>query len=434
MTITVSTDGSALGNPNGSMGWAWADHDSASASVESQEGGGDAGREHNHDGNCDAGGASNGTNQIGELCAVLEALRAHPGSQPLVIETDSQYAINCSTQWVRGWKRNGWRNSQKKPVKNAPLIKAIDAEIMRRKGSVKFVWVKGHAGNAGNEKVDDLAHGYAQDCRRKVRDGYLPREGWQSLMASEYARNLDVPDDARMLLDGRITPEEYHLGRGMGGALGDSSSVKGSPRGKDGNPPFSHPSAPAPTEVTTAPVPHGQSFDHGATAPIETVESDAIPSSGSAGADPATNDIPRKDETPVVAQTCSDDGVDGYEPDDDTAMMEDDDSDNIHDQQKQRPSEDGSAAPKQATPSVGAPRPVKGLRVSGTLSFSPPPQSSPTFDGRPRLVRGSVAVEGYVNADGTMMVSDASFYIDQPERMCNTAQKTTTPHQKEDVK
>mgnify|MGYP002144850781 CR=1 FL=1 len=116
MTITVSTDGSALGNPNGPMGWAWADHEPAA--------GGKPG--HEHAGDCDAGGATNGTNQIGELCAVLEALRAHPGSEDLVIETDSQYAINCSTKWVQGWKRNGWKNSQKKPVKNADLIRATD--------------------------------------------------------------------------------------------------------------------------------------------------------------------------------------------------------------------------------------------------------------------------------------------------------------------
>ena len=212
MTITVSTDGSALGNPNGPMGWGWADHELAT--------GGKPG--HHHEGDCDAGGATNGTNQIGELCAVLEALRAHPGSEPLVIETDSQYAINCSTTWVHGWKKNGWKNSQKKPVKNADLIRAIDAEISKRPGSVKFVWVKGHAGNAGNEKVDELARTYAGDCRSKVREGYLPLEGWQSLLASEYSQGIDVPDDAQMLLDGKITSDEYHIGRGQGESAGGS--------------------------------------------------------------------------------------------------------------------------------------------------------------------------------------------------------------------
>lgn len=205
MTITVSTDGSALGNPNGPMGWAWADHAVNAARTHG----------HQHDGDSDAGGATNGTNQIGELCAVLEALRAHRGAEPLTIETDSQYAINCSTTWVKGWKKNGWKNSQKKPVKNAPLIKAIDAEIGRREGPVKFVWVKGHNGNPGNEKVDDLAHAYSGDARSGLKDGYLPLEGWQSLLASPYAKGVDIPADAKMLIDGKITEEQYHLGRGV---------------------------------------------------------------------------------------------------------------------------------------------------------------------------------------------------------------------------
>jgi len=231
MTITVSTDGSALGNPNGPMGWAWADH--------TPHAGGQPG--HEHPGDCDAGGATNGTNQIGELCAVLEALRAHPGSEPLVIETDSQYAISCSTKWVHGWKRNGWKNSQKKPVKNAALIKAIDAELSKRAGSVKFVWVKGHAGNAGNEKVDELARTYAADCRSKARDGYLPKEGWQSLMSSEYADGLDVPGDAQMLLDGAISDADYHLGRGSQDDDGESRHTA------------SHDRRPSLTEMLTGP-------------------------------------------------------------------------------------------------------------------------------------------------------------------------------------
>lgn len=192
--IVVSTDGSALGNPNGPMGWAWADH--------AHNTGHQPGHDHDERGH-DAGGATNGTNQIGELCAVLMALRAHPGPRPLLIESDSQYAINCSTTWVRGWKRNGWKNSQKKPVKNAELIKAIDAEISKREGPVHFKWVKGHAGNAGNELVDELARTYAGDCRSGARDGYLPIEGWQSLLASEYAQGLDVPPDVQLVLDGK---------------------------------------------------------------------------------------------------------------------------------------------------------------------------------------------------------------------------------------
>ncbi|MBI0126564.1 ribonuclease HI [Bifidobacterium sp. W8101] len=179
--LVVSTDGSALSNPNGPMGWAWADQE-----------GGDA----------DAGGASNGTNQIGELCAVLQALRAHPGEHPLVIETDSQYAINCSTTWVPGWKKKGWKNSQGKPVKNRPLIEAIDREIQARQGSVRFVWVKGHAGNTFNEKVDTLARGYATAAGKGNREGYLPIEGWRSLLASPYAKGTQVPPAVKDELDG----------------------------------------------------------------------------------------------------------------------------------------------------------------------------------------------------------------------------------------
>lgn len=214
--IVVSTDGSALGNPNGSMGWAWADH---------LDNLGDASA-HNHSGNADAGGATNGTNQIGELCAVLEALRAHPGSEPLTIESDSQYAINCATTWIHGWKKNGWKNSKKEPVKNADLIRAIDAEICNRKGPVKFVWVKGHAGNAGNEKVDDLARTYAEDCKSGVKSGYLPLEGWKSLLESSYSDGVDVPQDAKMLLDSKISTSEYHIGRCVGKSVNPDFDCK----------------------------------------------------------------------------------------------------------------------------------------------------------------------------------------------------------------
>ncbi len=220
--IVVSTDGSALGNPNGSMGWAWADH---------LDNLGDA-SEHNHSGNADAGGATNGTNQIGELCAVLEALRAHPGSEPLTIESDSQYAINCATTWIHGWKKNGWKNSKKEPVKNADLIRAIDAEICNRKGSVKFVWVKGHAGNAGNEKVDNLARTYAEDCKSGVKSGYLPLEGWKSLLESAYADGVDVTEDAKMLLDGTISSSEYHIGRCVGKSVNPDFDCKNAENSK----------------------------------------------------------------------------------------------------------------------------------------------------------------------------------------------------------
>ncbi len=131
----VSTDGSCLRNPGGAIGWAWVNHEGTSAS----------------------GGAAVGTNQIAELQAVLEAIRAHPGSDELYIESDSQYAIKCASVWVQGWKRKGWKTASGGPVKNLELVKAIEAAIASRAGKVRFQWVKGHQGNHFNEKADVLA-------------------------------------------------------------------------------------------------------------------------------------------------------------------------------------------------------------------------------------------------------------------------------------
>ncbi|WP_018143319.1 ribonuclease H family protein [Alloscardovia criceti] len=185
-TVTVSTDGSALNNPNGPMGWGWAEHTDKNP-------GGVITSITGHAEDC--GGASNGTNQIGELAAVLQCLRAHPGAYPLIIETDSQYAIKCSTIWLVGWKKNGWKNSQKKSVKNVELIRAIDAELTAREGSVKFEWVKGHAGNFYNEKVDDLARGFAEKAGKKLVEGYMPDEGWQVLLNGAFADLVELPSD-----------------------------------------------------------------------------------------------------------------------------------------------------------------------------------------------------------------------------------------------
>ncbi|RSX58875.1 ribonuclease H family protein [Bifidobacterium samirii] len=382
MTITVSTDGSALGNPNGPMGWAWADH--------TPHAGGTSG--HLHGGDCDAGGATNGTNQIGELCAVLEALRAHPGDEPLVIETDSQYAINCSTKWVAGWKRNGWKNSQKKPVKNRAVIEAIDVEIRRRRGSVRFVWVKGHAGNAGNEKVDELARTYAEDCRSGARDGYLPKEGWESLLASEYSKGTDVPEDARMLLDGRISAADYHLGRG--GESFDDAVVIGAER------------------------PAGDDR-----------RDDDARTDGVARDDDGIGDI---DDVIVDEATGVIDDVPADGPTPDTA---DDAADNAAHHAAEAADADADAKPTEATApaaesTVSQPAPTvptaptatvvqqtapamraSGLTVSGRVRVSPPPSSSPTFDGRPRMVRGFIEVAGYVDGDGTLTLADAALLM-----------------------
>lgn len=371
MTITVSTDGSALGNPNGPMGWAWADHETGKAHTPG----------HDHDGDCDAGGATNGTNQIGELCAVLEALRAHPGPESLLIETDSKYAINCSTTWVHGWKKNGWKNSQKKPVKNAPLIKAIDAEISRREGSVKFRWVKGHAGNAGNEKVDDLAHTYSGDARSGVKDGYLPLEGWRSLLASAYAKGVDIPPDAQMLLDGAISPEQYHLGRGT--TTSDDASN----------------TATSADVADAADAADAGSHGSASTPRLERMLTEAegvpdivlAPESSSASLPPSAS-LPSSEPLPASSASTPDSPAP-------TASA----------------STTSANAPTTRTPQSNATprreRAATGLTVSGMLHFSPPPSTSPTYDGRPRRITGTVTIHGEVDGNGDIRIDDAPFTV-----------------------
>ena len=154
--ITVSTDGSCLVNPGGAIGWAWI----------------------NHDGTFDSGGAASGTNQVAELTALLQAVRAHPGAEPLLIESDSQYAIKCASEWVVAWKRKGWRTAGGQPVKNLELVQAIDRVITERAGPVRFRWVRGHVGDPFNERADQLAGLAAQDwaAGRGDLDGTLVPE------------------------------------------------------------------------------------------------------------------------------------------------------------------------------------------------------------------------------------------------------------------
>jgi ribonuclease HI len=140
--IIVSTDGSCLRNPGGAIGWAWVNHQGTSAS----------------------GGAASGTNQVAELRAVFEAVRAHPGAEPLFIESDSLYAIKCASEWISGWRRNGWRTSTGGAVKNVELVRHIDRAIAARPGPVRFRWVRGHVGNYFNEQADQLAGAAAREA------------------------------------------------------------------------------------------------------------------------------------------------------------------------------------------------------------------------------------------------------------------------------
>ncbi len=99
------------------------------------------------------GGERATTNNRMEMTAAIEALKATSG--PIRLYTDSQYVKNGITEWIRGWKRNGWRTADRKPVKNQDLWMALDAAVSGR--TVEWRWVKGHAGHPENERADALA-------------------------------------------------------------------------------------------------------------------------------------------------------------------------------------------------------------------------------------------------------------------------------------
>ena len=142
MTLVAAADGSALGNP-GPAGWAWYVDDDRWAS----------------------GGWPHGTNNMGELTAVLDLLQQTAEVEDdLLVYCDSTYTINSITKWLPGWKRRGWKKGDGKPVANVEIMKALDAALSRIQGQgrkVRFEWVKGHAGHELNEAADKLANAAA---------------------------------------------------------------------------------------------------------------------------------------------------------------------------------------------------------------------------------------------------------------------------------
>ena len=102
-----------------------------------------------------SGGAAETTNNQMELMAAIMALETLDRASQVTVVTDSAYVKNGVTGWIHGWKRNGWRTSNKKPVKNVELWQRLDAAQARH--SVTWEWVKGHAGHPENEKADELA-------------------------------------------------------------------------------------------------------------------------------------------------------------------------------------------------------------------------------------------------------------------------------------
>jgi ribonuclease HI len=133
--VTIFTDGACSGNP-GPGGWG--------AILIS----GPHRKELN-------GGEAETTNNRMELLAAITALEALKRASKVELWTDSNYVKDGITKWIHGWKRNGWRTADKKPVKNAELWQRLDAARLRH--AIEWHWVKGHAGHAENERADELA-------------------------------------------------------------------------------------------------------------------------------------------------------------------------------------------------------------------------------------------------------------------------------------
>jgi ribonuclease HI len=102
-----------------------------------------------------SGGETLTTNNRMELMAAISALETLKRPCTVALHTDSQYVKGGITGWIHGWKRNGWKTADKKPVKNEDLWRRLDAALARH--TVEWRWVKGHAGDVMNERADELA-------------------------------------------------------------------------------------------------------------------------------------------------------------------------------------------------------------------------------------------------------------------------------------
>lgn len=140
--IIVSTDGSSPTDSGGAIGWAWVAHDS---------------------GRFDSGGAVDGTTQVADLTALRHAVEAHPGDEPLFVESASQYAIRCASEWLEGWKAHGWRTASGGPVQHLELVQDLDRAISDRSGPVRFRWVRGHVDSPFMQRAQELARLAAED-------------------------------------------------------------------------------------------------------------------------------------------------------------------------------------------------------------------------------------------------------------------------------
>ncbi|WP_231644949.1 ribonuclease HI [Sciscionella sediminilitoris] len=134
--VVIYTDGACSGNP-GPGGW------------------GALLRYGEHEKELYGGQAEPTTNNRMELTAPIMALESLTRRSTVLLYTDSSYVRNGITSWIHGWRRNGWQTSERKPVKNADLWQRLDAAVGEH--DVEWHWVKGHAGDPGNERADRLA-------------------------------------------------------------------------------------------------------------------------------------------------------------------------------------------------------------------------------------------------------------------------------------
>lgn len=105
------------------------------------------------------------THNQAEMFALLQAIKAIPLGTSAVIRSDSTYAIGAASTWRATWEKNGMRNSKKQPVEHQELVRRLWEELDRRPGLIRLEWVKGHASNEGNERVDTLANRAAEAVR-----------------------------------------------------------------------------------------------------------------------------------------------------------------------------------------------------------------------------------------------------------------------------
>jgi ribonuclease HI len=147
--VTIHTDGACSGNPGpGGFGaiLQWGDHT----------------RELK-------GGEAHTTNNRMELMAAITALESLKRTCTVDLHTDSQYLRNGIMTWIKGWKRNGWKTADRKPVKNVDLWQRLDAALAHH--TIRWHWVRGHSGHDLNERADELAREAIAELRAAQRNG-----------------------------------------------------------------------------------------------------------------------------------------------------------------------------------------------------------------------------------------------------------------------